>query len=71
MSGPEALEMLEAVEKADVFHDYLEDLVYTSKTLKALQATQKGALGKVLWAHSYSWGAWWYWAVREAQGQIG
>jgi len=23
------------------------------------------------WAHSYSWGAWWYWAVREGQGQIG
>ena len=48
MSGPEALEMLEAVEKAGVFHGYLEDLVYTPKTLKALQAVQKGALGKVL-----------------------
>ncbi len=23
------------------------------------------------WAHSYSWGPVWYWAVREAQGQIG
>ena len=52
MSGPEALEMLEAVEKAGVFHGYLEDLVYTPKTLKALQAVQKGALGKVLWARS-------------------
>jgi predicted dehydrogenase len=52
MSGPEALEMLETVEKAGVFHGYLEDLVYTPKTLKALQATQKGALGKVLWARS-------------------
>jgi len=52
ISGTEALEMLEAVEKADVFHGYLEDLVYTPKTLKALQATQKGALGKVLWARS-------------------
>ena len=52
MNGPEALEMLEAVEKAGVFHGYLEDLVYTPKTLKALQATQKGALGKVLWARS-------------------
>lgn len=51
-SGPEALEMLEAVEKAGVFHGYLEDLVYTPKTLKALDATQKGALGKVLWARS-------------------
>ncbi len=52
VNGPEALEMLEAVEKAGVFHGYLEDLVYTPKTLKALQATQKGALGKVLWARS-------------------
>lgn len=51
-SGPEALEMLEAVERAGVFHGYLEDLVYTPKTLKALDATQKGALGKVLWARS-------------------
>lgn len=51
-SGPEALEMLEAVEKAGVFHGYLEDLVYTPKTLKALEATRKGALGKVLWARS-------------------
>jgi predicted dehydrogenase len=48
----DALEMLQAVEKAGVFHGYLEDLVYTPKTLKALQATQKGALGKVLWARS-------------------
>ena len=46
------MEILEAVEKAGVFHGYLEDLVYTPKTLKALQATQKGALGKVLLARS-------------------
>lgn len=52
LNGAEALEMLEAVEKAGVFHGYLEDLAYTPKTLKALAATQKGALGKVLWARS-------------------
>jgi predicted dehydrogenase len=52
LSGTEALEMLEAVEKAGVFHGYLEDLVYPPKTLKALQAVRKGALGKVLWARS-------------------
>jgi predicted dehydrogenase len=51
-NGPEALEMLEAVEKAGVFHGYLEDLVYTPKTLKALDAARKGELGKVLWARS-------------------
>jgi predicted dehydrogenase len=52
LNGPEALEMLEAVEKAGVFHGYLEDLVYTPKTIKALESTRKGALGKVLWARS-------------------
>lgn len=48
----DALEMLEAVEKACVFNGYLEDLVYTPKTLKALTAARAGALGKVLWARS-------------------
>ena len=52
VSGPEALEMLEAVEKAGVFNGYLEDLVYTPKTRKAQEAAQKGALGRVLWARS-------------------
>lgn len=51
-SAEDALEMLEAVEKAGVFHGYLEDLVYTPKTLKALESTKNGALGKVLWARS-------------------
>ncbi|MCU0450356.1 MAG: Gfo/Idh/MocA family oxidoreductase [Bernardetiaceae bacterium] len=44
--------MLEAVEKAGVFHGYLEDLVYTPKTQKALQYVRNGALGQVLWARS-------------------
>lgn len=48
----EGLEMLEAVEKAGVFAGYLEDLVYTPKTLKALKSVKAGALGKVLWARS-------------------
>jgi predicted dehydrogenase len=52
ISAPEALEMLEVVENAGVFHGYLEDLVYTPKTMKAQQAAQKGALGRVLWARS-------------------
>ena len=30
-----------------------------------------GSVTNPQWAHSYSWGPWWYWAVREAQGQIG
>ncbi|MGA2362116.1 MAG: Gfo/Idh/MocA family oxidoreductase [Candidatus Aminicenantales bacterium] len=48
----EALDMLEAVEKAGVFAGYLEDLVYTPKTLKALESVRNGALGRVLWARS-------------------
>src|SRR5581483_3994414 len=37
-SAEEALQMLEAVERAGVFHGYLEDLIYTPKTLKAIRA---------------------------------
>jgi predicted dehydrogenase len=51
-NATEALEMLEAVEEAGVFHGYLEDLVYTPKTLKALQAVRSGALGQVTWVRS-------------------
>lgn len=52
MNGAEALEILQAVEKAGVFHGYLEDLVYTPKTLKAQQAVERGAVGQVLWTRS-------------------
>ena len=45
-SGPEALEMLEAVEKAGVFHGYLEDLVYTPKHSRRWHAAQKGRPGQ-------------------------
>lgn len=51
-TAAEARRMLEAVEKAGVFHGYLEDLAYTPKTLKALKSVQNGALGKVLWTRS-------------------
>jgi predicted dehydrogenase len=51
-NAAEAKRMLEAVEKAGVFHGYLEDLAYTPKTLKAVKSTANGALGKVLWARS-------------------
>lgn len=52
MSGQEAKEILEAAEKAGVFHGYLEDLVYTPKTLKSLAAVKDGALGRILWTRS-------------------
>lgn len=51
-TAEEAKRCLDAVEEAGVFHGYLEDLVYTPKTLKALKSVQNGALGKVLWARS-------------------
>lgn len=51
-TAAEAKTMLEAVEKAGVFHGYLEDLVYTHKTLKALNSVKNGALGDILWVRS-------------------
>ena len=51
-TAAEARRMLEAVGKAGVFAGYLEDLVYTPKTLKALASTRAGALGRVLWTRS-------------------
>jgi predicted dehydrogenase len=51
-NAQEAKVMLDIVEKAGVFHAYLEDLVYTPKTLKSMEAVAKGALGRVLWVRS-------------------
>jgi predicted dehydrogenase len=51
-NAEEALRMLQACENAGVFHGYLEDLCYTPKTLKTLDAVAKGALGKILWVRS-------------------
>jgi predicted dehydrogenase len=51
-TAAEAREMLEAVEKAGVFAGYLEDLVYTPKTLKSLESVRKGAMGRILWTRS-------------------
>ena len=51
-NAAEAREILEIAEKAGIFGGYLEDLVYTPKTLKAVAAVQKGAVGKVLWTRS-------------------
>ncbi|MGI9542474.1 MAG: Gfo/Idh/MocA family protein, partial [Cyclobacteriaceae bacterium] len=51
-NASEAKAMLDAVEKAGVFHGYLEDLAYTPKTIKALETVRNGALGNILWARS-------------------
>ncbi|HZS86392.1 MAG TPA: Gfo/Idh/MocA family oxidoreductase [Chloroflexota bacterium] len=68
----EARDMLEIVEKAGVFHGYLEDLVYTPKSQKAIQAVRAGALGKILWTrsretHSGPHSAW-FWDIEQAGG---
>jgi len=51
-NAAEAFEILKAVEKSGVFAGYLEDLVYTPKTLKSLASVKNGALGKILWVRS-------------------
>lgn len=51
-NAAEAYKMLEIVEKAGVFHGYLEDLVYTPKTLKAVSSVKAGNIGQVTWARS-------------------
>jgi predicted dehydrogenase len=51
-NAAEAYKMLEVVEKAGVMHGYLEDLVYTPKTLKAIDSVKAGTLGKVTWVRS-------------------
>ncbi|MFM8571838.1 MAG: Gfo/Idh/MocA family protein [Pirellula sp.] len=51
-NAQEAYRMLQAVEQAGVFHGYLEDLVYTPKTLKALDTVRSGSLGSILWVRS-------------------
>src|SRR4030042_3125813 len=48
----EAKKMLDMVEKAGVTHGYMEDLVYTPKTLKALKSVEIGAIGQITWARS-------------------
>jgi predicted dehydrogenase len=51
-SAQEAKECLAAIEEAGVFGGYLEDLVYTPKTLKALAAVEAGSVGEVMWTRS-------------------
>ena len=71
-NAQDARDMMQAVESAGVFSGYLEDLVYTPKTLKALQAVKNGALGKVLWARSRETHAGphsdWFWDVARSGG---
>jgi predicted dehydrogenase len=71
-NAAEAREMLDAVEKAEIFHGYLEDLVYTPKTLRSLDSVKKGALGKILWVRSRETHpgphSAWFWDKEQAGG---
>jgi predicted dehydrogenase len=71
-NAAEAKQMLDAVEKADVFAGYLEDLVYTPKTLKSLTSVRNGAIGKVLWVRSRETHPGphsdWFWDLQKAGG---
>jgi predicted dehydrogenase len=71
-TAAEALEIIQAVEKAGVFAGYLEDLVYTPKTLKSIASVKGGAVGEVLWVrsretHSGPHSAW-FWDKKLAGG---
>ena len=71
-TAEEAKTMLDLVENAGVFGGYLEDLVYPPKTLKALEAVQNGALGKILWVRSRETHPGphsdWFWDLEQAGG---
>jgi predicted dehydrogenase len=68
----EAKRLLDLVERHGVFHGYLEDLVYTPKTLKAVASVQQGVIGDVTWvrsreAHPGPHSAW-FWDAAQAGG---
>lgn len=71
-NAAEAKQMLDIVEKAGVYAAYLEDLVYTPKTLKSLDSVKRGALGKVLWVRSRETHpgphSAWFWDNEQAGG---
>jgi predicted dehydrogenase len=68
----EARRILDTVERAGVFAGYLEDLVYTPKTRKAVDAVRGGAVGDVLWVRSRETHpgphSAWFWDARKAGG---
>ena len=71
-NAAEAKRMLDTVEKAGVFHGYLEDLVYPPKTLKSLESVKNGAIGQVLWVRSRETHPGphsdWFWDIEQAGG---
>jgi predicted dehydrogenase len=74
-NAAEAKRILDIVERAGIFAGYLEDLVYTPKTLKAVKAVREGQIGDVTWArsretHPGPHSAWFWDASRAGGGAI-
>jgi predicted dehydrogenase len=51
-NATEGMQMLQAVDKANIVGGYLEDLCYSPKFLKSLASIKSGSIGEVLWAKS-------------------
>ncbi len=71
-TGAEARRILQLAEESGIFAGYLEDLVYTPKTLKALASVKRGALGRILWVRSRETHSGphsdWFWDLKQAGG---
>jgi predicted dehydrogenase len=71
-SAAEAKRILDTVEQAGIFAGYLEDLVYTPKTLKATAAVAAGQIGDVTWVRSRETHpgphSAWFWDATKAGG---
>ncbi len=71
-TAEEAKQILDIVEKHNVYTAYLEDLAYTPKTLKSLESVKNGALGKILWVRSRETHpgphSAWFWDNKRAGG---
>ncbi|MET0325988.1 MAG: Gfo/Idh/MocA family oxidoreductase, partial [Ilumatobacteraceae bacterium] len=71
-TAAEARRILELVESAGVFAGYLEDLVYTPKTIKAAAAVGAGAIGAGTWVRSRETHPGphraWFWDAAQAGG---
>jgi predicted dehydrogenase len=71
-NADEAKRILDRVEAAGVFGGYLEDLVYTPKTLKALASVEAGTIGDVTWVRSRETHpgphSAWFWDKEKAGG---
>jgi predicted dehydrogenase len=71
-TAAEAKQMLDTVERAGIFAGYLEDLVYTPKTMKSIRAVREGQIGEVTWARSRETHpgphSAWFWDATKAGG---